>query len=82
MKIDTLVQALNEGEVEVKFVKANGDIRVLTGTRNLDLIPAEDHPVGSSNTKNESLVSIYDLDAYGWRSFRKDALISCTIKFG
>ena len=81
MKIDTLVQALNEGEVEVKFMKANGDIRVLTGTRNLDLIPVEDHPKGSSNTKSDSVVTVYDLDAYGWRSFHKDAVISCTVTF-
>jgi hypothetical protein len=81
MKIETLVQVLNEGEVEVKFLKANGDIRVLHGTRNLDLIPIEDHPSGTGRVQSEDIVTVYDLDAYGWRSFRKDAIISCTVTF-
>lgn len=81
MKLDTLIQTLNEGEAEIKFVKANGDIRILNGTRNLDLIPLEDHPLGTGNRKTDAVVSVYDLDAYGWRSFHKDSVISCTVKF-
>jgi len=81
MKIETLVQALDEGEVEVKFEKANGAIRVLTGTRNLDLIPKDDHPANPGKKEAEGVVTVYDLDAHGWRSFRKDAVISCTVNF-
>jgi len=79
MKIDTLINALDEAEVEVKFEKANGDIRVIHGTRNLDLIPSDDHPKGTGNTVPESVVTVYDLDAAGWRSFRKNSVISYTV---
>lgn len=77
--IEELVEHLNEDVVTVNFLKANGDIRVLTGTRNLNMIPEEYHPTGNGTSiASDDVVRVFDLETNGWRSFRKDSVISYT----
>ena len=80
---DQLVTMLKEGVVVVDFDKVNGDNRVMTCTLSPDILP----PPSSTETtkksvkKEESLaVSVWDINAQGWRSFRYDLVKKISVK--
>ena len=70
---DTLLEMFRSREVTVKFRKANGEIRVLRGTLQENVIPE----VHSSRTKrpDDGLVTVWDLDQQDWRSFHPYSVI-------
>ena len=41
---DNLLKILNEQQAVVTFTKLNGDQRVMTCTKSLNIIPKENHP--------------------------------------
>lgn len=67
---EQIVAALREGTVEVTFVKKDGDTRIMTCTLNPQYLPAV-NITEKTKTKKENLdvLSVYDLNAQGWRSF-------------
>ena len=75
-----LRQMLQRGIVNFSYYKINDVIltRVLRparGTLNNELIPPDKRPTGSPiYTPNYGVMSYYDLDVQGWRSFRLDCL--------
>lgn len=81
---DKLIQLLQEGVVTVSFIKKDGTTRVLRGTRNSLLIPAEDLPAAQpadapvKKTK-PGLVKVYDLDIHEWRSFNFDTITDVSV---
>ena len=76
--LDTLKQF--KGYLRVTFVKADGSLRKLRGTMNIDLMPKEwrdrryEHKAGRVNA-----TAIFDLDIEEWRSFRNDSIIEVSI---
>ena len=74
MNRNEMVQALQNGLSEVTFIKVNGDVRVMTCTLDDTIIPADLLPKTSATSDavkvNETTVSVYDVNADGWRSFR------------
>lgn len=81
INLDSLKSALRAGTLEVTFRKVNGDLRVMTCTTNLDLIPPSAWPVGSNHSQvdeeeqHRRNVRVYDVNAAGWRSFIFDNVI-------
>ena len=73
--VEALVKNLSEGSVSFQYRKSNGDIRPATGTIKLDLIPEDARPGAEVKTDGPS-VPYYDLDSKGWRSFRRDAIVT------
>jgi len=83
--VDTL---LDEGVVEVKFVKKDSSFRVMLCTTNTSLIPERAFkPVESiarieaanaqyDKSKNPDVAVIWDLQKDAWRSFRYDSVTS------
>lgn len=75
-----LRQMLQRGIVKFSYYKINDIIltrvvRPARGTLCLELIPALYQPKGSPDYEpNYSVMSYYDLDAQGWRSFKLDCL--------
>lgn len=67
-KQDDLVEQLKEGVLVVTFNKKDGDERVMTCTKSLDVIPKESHP-SDGKTLKEGLLNVWDVTAQGWRSF-------------
>jgi hypothetical protein len=75
---------LVNGTVQFTFIKANGDERRVTATRNFKTIPAEHHPkskpLAEGEVKKEKTEkqlansSYFDLEALGWRSFKRTNL--------
>jgi hypothetical protein len=69
--LEILRDALQEQYVEVTFTKVNGDVRVMTCTSNLDLIPIDHHPKGTGNViHTDKVARVYDVNKEEWRSFR------------
>ena len=66
---DQIIEQLKNNEVVVTFNKVNGDERVMTCTLQEDKLPPI--PTAKPQKKiNPDVVSVWDLNAEGWRSFR------------
>jgi hypothetical protein len=70
-----LKNALKNNTCKVKFNKINGDVRTMICTLNFDLIPKSNRPVGQKSVKNDSIITVWDIENEGWRSFRVDSII-------
>ena len=79
---DALITQLQEGIVEVTFLKVNGDERVMTCTLRDDIKPAatKKDPLTLEKVRkiNEEVLSVWDVKAEGWRSFRWGLISSVT----
>ncbi len=71
---DALIKLLNEQTVTVTFKKLDGDERVMTCTKNLQVIPEANHPKGVKEGK-PGTITVWDTNAQGWRSFVYDRVI-------
>lgn len=66
---------LANGLSKVVFTKLNGDVREMIATRDMKIIPEGVQPTGNVTTKHDSVVTVYDVENDGWRSFRLENLI-------
>jgi len=70
---DSMRYELSQGLCEVTFTKINGDERVMTCTTELDAIPEGNRPKGTSKEiKDQTTISVWDINAEGWRSFKSE----------
>ena len=73
---------LKSNVVTVTFTKKDGTERVMNCTLNPEVLPPAPVTEGKKERKvNESIMSVYDVDVKGWRSFTIKSLkhISLTI---
>ena len=74
---------LSQNVVVVDFTKLNGDKRVMTCTLREDIKPAAIKADPMSQTKvrevSDAVVSVWDVNAKGWRSFRYDRINNVTV---
>ena len=70
-KQDELLNILKTGVLIVTFNKLDGDERVMTCTKNNEHIPEENRPKTDKVVK-EGTITVWDLNAKGWRSFKYD----------
>jgi hypothetical protein len=75
---DFLTTLLRENVVNVVFVKNDGTERVMNCTLKPDLLP-ERTEFTSTRKSNPDVMSVWDLDNAGWRSFRLDSIITFTV---
>lgn len=67
-------------EATVKFIKKDGNARVMTCTLDFSKIPEEHHPKSRSEAKSmaeiqeKRLLRVYDLTQKGWRCLLFDSL--------
>lgn len=66
-----LTNLLKERTIVVTFKKLDGDERVMTCTKNFDAIPKEHHPKTDKQPPKGN-VTVWDINAKGWRSFKYD----------
>lgn len=69
MNRDEMIELLKQGTCEVTFNKINGDERVMTCTLHESQLP-EQTSTGNVRPINEHVISAWDVNAAGWRSFR------------
>ena len=73
MKRKTLLEGLKKNVMKVTFTKVNGDERVMRCTLHDSVLP--DQPIsGIKKKENMDVLSVWDLDNDGWRSFRLDSI--------
>lgn len=78
---DWLIGKLKEGEVVVNFTKADGSERRLVCTLKADQLPPSDPAKKTLNKAvNEDVVSAWDVENEGWRSFRLDSIIGVSFE--
>lgn len=71
---DWLKGLLHDGEVTVKFIKADGSDRLMRCTLQESVLPKVDKTVTKTRKVSDETLSVWDLDANGWRSFRWDSI--------
>ena len=75
-----LIESLQKQVLEVTFTKLNGDRRVMTCTLMPEHLPPANKadPLSTKRVReiNEAVVSVWDVNAQGWRSFRLDRVES------
>lgn len=74
-----LVTLLQENVAVVTFNKVNGDRRVMTCTKSFAIIPEASQPKTEAKFK-EGVVTVWDLSAQAWRSFRYDRVTNVEIE--
>ncbi len=62
----------------IHFTKLDGDERIMTCTTRTDLIPKIKRPK-TENKTHDTTVTVWDVNANDWRSFRYDRVISVSI---
>lgn len=72
---DEMLDQLTGRICRVLFTKKNGEERDMLCTRNMVAIPSSHHPKGADTKENDEVISVYDVKAEGWRSFRVDNVI-------
>ena len=77
-KYATLREALQHEEVQVRFQKADGSIRDMRCTTDLERIHENDHPLLSTIDawRDKDLYKVYDLEINEWRSFREERVLA------
>jgi hypothetical protein len=66
-----LIKKLLENIVTVEFTKVNGDYRKMECTLQQSYLPESDK---INKDESRSSLSVWDINANGWRSFRWDSL--------
>lgn len=74
-----LIDALQKGVVTVKFTKVDGTERSMSCTLQESLIGTYEKKTEREKAVNESVVSVWDVEKEGWRSFRYDSVISMNV---
>ena len=80
---EDLKNLLEQNVLVVDFLKLNGDKRVMTCTLREDMKPRATKDDAMSQKKvrevSDAVVSVWDVNAKGWRSFRYDRVNSVDI---
>lgn len=76
MTMSDLKEMLKEAIVTVKFTKMDGTERVMKCTQNMSYIPEESRPKTESTPKAQGLVTVWDTEKNGWRSFKENSVLS------
>jgi hypothetical protein len=75
---ETLKELLKGNVVEVKFTKVSGEERVMKCTLQESHLPVSTGE--STRKKNDEVLSVWDIDNSGWRSFRLDSIVSYNLE--
>jgi hypothetical protein len=78
---DGLIDMLRNNVVVVTFTKVNGDERVMHCTLQTNFIPNAPSKNGELvvESKTSNTVSVWDVNANGWRSFRVENVKSISM---
>jgi hypothetical protein len=77
MNIDELRELLRTDIVTVTFTKKDGSTREMVCTTMPDYMP----PVSGNSVVSDSLVTVWDCENAGWRSFKFDSIQSVDTEY-
>ena len=72
---------LKEAVVTITFTKKDGTKRVMKCTLSKDVVPVTEEKE-TSRKQNEEALSVWDVEAPGWRAFRWDSVNSVSFTLG
>jgi len=64
-------EMLENNIVDVVFTKKNGERREMRATRRQDIVPAT---TNARTQTNPNILTVWDVEAAGWRSINKDTV--------
>lgn len=70
-----LAENLSKGSVDFAYRKKTGELRIATGTTNLDQIPEENHPKGERVNTNAFAKPYWDSNVQGWRCYNPNCVV-------
>jgi hypothetical protein len=74
-----ITESLRSGIGLVTFTKKDGSERVMKCTLQTNFIPESYIPKGTGHKVSEDILSVFDVEASGWRSFRWDSVKTFTL---
>lgn len=82
--VDEVKDTLRSALCEVKFTKSNGEERTMRCTLHPSFLPKFEIKEETSEEKkprkvNPSMVSVWDIEANGWRGFKIESLLTISI---
>ena len=72
MTKEQIVEQLKSSVVNISFLKKDGTVREMNATLKEDVMPVVESK--GTKKKNDAVLSVWDVDVSGWRSFRWDSL--------
>jgi len=72
MTKEQLIEQLKTSVVKISFLKKDGTVREMNATLDQQITPVVESK--GTKKKNDSVLSVWDVDVSGWRSFRWDSL--------
>lgn len=76
MTIDEIRDQLRQGTLEVHFKKKDGSIRRMVCTTHTDVLGDDTSSARSAPVFQNEIVTVWDVEADAWRSFRFDSIVS------
>lgn len=74
---ETIKQILQQTVGTVVFTKADGSERTMKCTLQESFLPiSENKESTKTKSENQDVLSVWDIESQGWRSFRLDSIIS------
>ena len=64
---ESVTEILREGIVDIQFVKKDGSLREMRCTLNEEYLPKSE--AAGTKKENPDVLSVWDIDNNGWRSF-------------
>jgi WYL_2, Sm-like SH3 beta-barrel fold len=79
---NNLIDTLKSNVVQIKFLKVDGTERTMNCTLKEEYIKPFDKKTDRVKEPKDGLLSVWDIDNDGWRSFKVENLISYTFVEG
>lgn len=70
-----LMNMLHTGIIAVKFTKVDGSERTMRCTLSESFIKPSEKKTDREKPVNDNILSVWDIDSDGWRSFRLDSVL-------
>lgn len=75
MNKEVLLETLRKEIITLKFTKSDGSERVMKCTLRDDYTVKEEKKTDRVKKPNDNVISVWDVEWNGWRSFKYDALL-------
>lgn len=76
---EAIKERLASGDVHFTYRKKDGTEREAYGTRNTDIITINDAMPSGNGSEKTGVITYYDLNSKGWRSFKTENFIGFKI---
>ena len=79
MDKEILLETLRKEIITLKFTKTDGSERIMKCTLRDDHLVKEEKKTDRVKKPNDNVISVWDVDCNGWRSFKYESLLEVHI---